>query len=102
MNDAEREAAFMQRSYVEHLKFARRQAAVFSILSIVMIISLVWIFFQREAGLRREAEFVKVAEEMNLYKKRAEDAEQKILNQDQKLEDALKAVEDCKQSNQRK
>ena len=102
MNDAEREAAFMQRSYVEHLKFARRQAAVFSILSIVMIISLVWIFFQREAGLRREAEFVKVAEEMNLYKKRAEDAEQKILSEEQTLEEALKAAEDCKQSNKRK
>lgn len=96
MNDAEREAAFMQRTYAEHLKFARRQAIIFFIVTNVMLISFVWIFFQREAGLRREAEFVKVAEELNLYKKRAEDAEQKILSQNTKLEEALKATEDCK------
>ena len=98
MNDAEREAAFMKRSYAEHLKFARRQAIVFTILAIVMMISLVYIFFQREAMLRQEAQFVKLTEEVNLYKERAENAEQKVLIQNLKLEEVLKAVEDCKSS----
>ena len=98
MNDAEREAAFMKRSYAEHLKFARRQAIVFTILAIVMMISLVYIFFQREAMLRQEAQFVKLTEEVNLYKERAENAEQKVLIQNLKLEEILKAVEDCKSS----
>ena len=98
MNDAEREAAFMKRSYAEHLKFARRQSIVFTILAIVMMISLVYIFFQREAMLRQEAQFVKLTEEVNLFKERAENAEQKVLIQNLKLEEVLKAVEDCKSS----
>ena len=98
MNDAERETAFMQRSYTEHLKFARRQAIVFTILAIVMMISLVYIFFQREAILRQEAQFVKLTEEVNLHKERGKNAEQKVLIQNLKLEEVLKAVEDCKSS----
>ena len=98
MNDAEREAAFMQRSYAEHLKSAQRQAIVFIILAIPMMISLVYIFFQREAMLRQEAQFVKLTEEVNLHKERAENAEQKVLIQNLKLEEVLKAVEDCKSS----
>ena len=106
MKDAEREAAFMKRSYAEHLKFARRQAIVFTILAIVMMISLVYIFFQREAMFRQDAQFVKLTEQLNLYKKRAEEAEQKVVIQDLKLEESLKAasdaMEDSKQSNKRK
>ena len=98
MNDAEREAAFMQRSYAQHLKFARRQAIIFFIVTNVMLISLVYIFFQREAMLSQNAQFGKLIEEVNLYKKRAEEAEQKVLIQDVKLEEALKAVEGCKSS----
>ena len=106
MNDAEREAAFMQRSYAQHLKFARRQFVVFTFLAIVMMISLVYFFFQREAMLSQNAQFGKLIEEVNLYKKRAEEAEQKVVIQDLKLEESLKAatdaIEDCKQSNKRK
>ena len=98
MNDAELEAAFMKRSYAEHLKFARRQSIVFTILAIVMMISLVYIFFQREAMLRQEAQFVKLTEEVNLHKERAENAQQKVLIQNLKIEEVLKAVEDCKSS----
>ena len=98
MNDTEREAAFMQRSYAEHLKSAQRQAIVFIILAIPMMISLVYMFFQREAMFRQDAQFVKLTKQLNLYKKRAEEAEQKVLIQDVKLEEALKAVEGCKSS----
>ena len=95
MNDAEREAAFMKRSYPEHLKFARRTATTFGIMAIVALISIVFAFFQREALQRRDVQLQQCVEQLEAYKSRAEKAELESLSANQKLEEALNAVHEA-------
>ncbi len=90
MNDHdEREAFFKQRSYADRVKFARRTATVFGILSIVTLISIVFAFFEREAVQRRDVQLQQCVEQLEAYKSRAEKAELELLGANQMLEEAL-------------
>ena len=97
MNDEDLET-FKQRINKQELTRSRKVAIMYSIFVVVGLILIVYALFQREA---MEVQYVKLAEEVSIYKKRAENAEQKLLRQDRKLEEALKAAGDCKQSNKR-